>query len=265
VSGPGLWCVERPGSLVCLFGETVGLRAGDMWLRPAIRHAVETSRVLWREADRDELAASPLLATYALSDVPLSSRLGGDAHGRVGDVARSVGVDPASLEGLRPWVAAQLLEGALRARAGLDGGLGVDAVIARLAAAAGVATRSELGDAAATFAWFAGLGTELEVDYLQWTVDRVALGPGEMDRQVRAWLAGDRTVTEEQNRALRRDHPRLHERLLVERNRAWVPRIEAMLTEPGTAFVLVGGAHLAGEDSIVRLLTEAGLAPRSTS
>jgi uncharacterized protein len=259
MTGPALWCVERGGSRVFLFGETVGLRPGDDWLRPAIRDAVEASRVLWREADRDELSASPLLATYALSDEPLSARLGTDAAGGVRDAARRVGVDPDTLEGLRPWVAGQVLEGALRAQAGLDGGLGVDAVIAGLAAGAGVPARSELGDAAATFGWFDALGPTLEVDYLLWTVDRLGPGPAEMGRQVRAWLAADPSVAVEQNEALRRDHPGLHERLLVERNRAWVPRIEALLAEPGTAFVLVGGAHLAGDASMLDLLADEGL------
>jgi uncharacterized protein YbaP (TraB family) len=49
--------------------------------------------------------------------------------------------------------------------------------------------------------------------------------------------------------------------MLVERNRAWISRIEAMLAEPGSAFVLVGGAHLAGDHSILDLLTRAGVKP----
>jgi uncharacterized protein len=61
---------------------------------------------------------------------------------------------------------------------------------------------------------------------------------------------------------MRRDHPRLHERMIVERNRAWVPRIAGMLREPGSVFVLVGGAHLAGDDSIVRLLADEGMEAR---
>ena len=50
---PPRWVVERDGSRVHLFGETVGLRAGDEWLTDELRAAVTSSRVLWREADRD--------------------------------------------------------------------------------------------------------------------------------------------------------------------------------------------------------------------
>jgi hypothetical protein len=49
--------------------------------------------------------------------------------------------------------------------------------------------------------------------------------------------------------------------MVVERNRAWVPRIEAMLDEPGTTFVLVGGGHFVGDASILTLLAGAGLPP----
>jgi uncharacterized protein YbaP (TraB family) len=259
---PPLWVVERSPARVFLFGETVGLRAGDAWLTDEIRGAVAGSRELWREADREELRRSPLLAEHALSDERLSDRLGRDRCRRVAEVADAVGVDPATLEGLRPWAAGQVLEQAMRAAAGIDGALGVDSVITGLATAAGIPTRSELGDAAATFAWFSGMGRELEIDYLVWTLERVEEGSGEMDRQVAAWKVGDLAVAEEQDAAMARDHPRLHERMIVERNRAWVPRIDAMLGEPGSTFVLVGGAHLVGDHGLPSRLASAGLEPR---
>jgi uncharacterized protein len=86
-----------------------------------------------------------------------------------------------------------------------------------------------------------------------------------MDRQVAAWKVGDLAVTEEQDAAMARDHPRLHDRMVVERNRAWVARIDAMLTAPGAAFVLVGGGHLVGDHGIPTLLAGAGLEPRRLS
>jgi uncharacterized protein len=265
MAGPPMWVVERSPARVFLFGETVGLRAGDVWLTDEIRAAVEGSRELWREADREELRRSPLLVVHALSDERLSDRLDDDRRRRVDEVARTVGVDPATLEGLRPWAAGQVLEQAKRAAAGIDGALGVDSVITSLAEAAGIPVRSELGDAAATFAWFSGMRRELEIDYLVWTLERVQEGPGEMDRQIAAWKVGDLAVTEEQDAAMARDHPRLHDRMVVERNRAWVARIDAMLTAPGAAFVLVGGGHLVGDHGIPTLLAGAGLEPRRLS
>lgn len=45
--------------------------------------------------------------------------------------------------------------------------------------------------------------------------------------------------------------------LLVNRNRAWIPRIEALAAE-GSVFVAVGAGHLPGEQGVLRLLREAG-------
>jgi hypothetical protein len=70
---------------------------------------------------------------------------------------------------------------------------------------------------------------------------------------------GDLSVAETEDRAMRRNHPALHERMLPERNRVRVSRIEAMLGEPGTVFVLVGGAHLVGEATIRACLAGSGL------
>ncbi len=46
--------------------------------------------------------------------------------------------------------------------------------------------------------------------------------------------------------------------LLTERNAAWLPRLEAALGEPGTAFAAFGAAHLMGGDGVVALLRERG-------
>jgi len=46
--------------------------------------------------------------------------------------------------------------------------------------------------------------------------------------------------------------------LLVERNRYWLPKIEALFNRPGRAFVVVGAAHLIGPDGLLHLLTAKG-------
>ncbi len=55
-----------------------------------------------------------------------------------------------------------------------------------------------------------------------------------------------------------REAPEVYQRLLVERNQAWAPKIAACATEPSPCLVVVGGAHLVGPDSVVALLRKAG-------
>ena len=49
-----------------------------------------------------------------------------------------------------------------------------------------------------------------------------------------------------------------YQSLLVVRNTAWVPQIEAMLDEPGSVFIAVGAGHLAGPDSVITMLRDEG-------
>ncbi|MGB3627242.1 MAG: TraB/GumN family protein, partial [Henriciella sp.] len=50
----------------------------------------------------------------------------------------------------------------------------------------------------------------------------------------------------------------VYEAIFLDRNKTWVPQIEAMLDEPGTVFVAVGAGHLAGPDSVITMLRDEG-------
>lgn len=53
------------------------------------------------------------------------------------------------------------------------------------------------------------------------------------------------------------DFPGLEKALLEDRNRAWIPQIEALAAE-GTVFVAVGAGHLSGPTGVLALLQERG-------
>jgi uncharacterized protein YbaP (TraB family) len=263
VAGPTMWVVERSGSQVFIFGETVGVGADDSWLTETIRAAFDDSREFWCEvADAQEIAQSPLLAQYGLSSEPLSRRLSDDERRRVRDAAHTMGLDPEALEGLRPWLAGQLLEHAHRAHIGLDAPAGVHEVLVRRARDAGKRIRAEVPDAEAALSFFAGLGDAVEVEYLMWTLDRVDSGAAGVDRQVAAWRVGDGSVVAQLVAEWQARYPHLHQRMLAERNRAWLPRIDAMLQEPGGVFILVGDSHLPGDEGVLALLARHQLQPR---
>jgi hypothetical protein len=57
---------------------------------------------------------------------------------------------------------------------------------------------------------------------------------------------------------MREQTPDIYEALLVERNKAWLMKIEAMLQTPELEYVLVGALHLAGPDSLLSMLRQRG-------
>jgi len=54
------------------------------------------------------------------------------------------------------------------------------------------------------------------------------------------------------------DYPGIEDRLLLQRNKDWVEKIEAMLGEPENIFIVVGAGHLVGPQSVVALLEQRG-------
>jgi uncharacterized protein YbaP (TraB family) len=50
----------------------------------------------------------------------------------------------------------------------------------------------------------------------------------------------------------------MYQKLLLDRNRAWLPKIEALFSRPKSAFVVVGAAHLVGSDGLLAMLRARG-------
>ena len=50
----------------------------------------------------------------------------------------------------------------------------------------------------------------------------------------------------------------MYQRLIVERNEMWVKQLTSLIKNPTTEFVLVGAAHLYGDDSVIALLQQQG-------
>lgn len=55
-----------------------------------------------------------------------------------------------------------------------------------------------------------------------------------------------------------KEDPVVYRRLLLERNRNWMPKIEQLFSRPGRAFVVIGAAHLVGPDGLLAMLRAKG-------
>lgn len=94
-------------------------------------------------------------------------------------------------------------------------------------------------------------------------LDRVEEGPDGVHRLFAQWRAGDLESLDRMATQIAMRYPAFHRRLGIDRNAAWVPRIEAMLDEGRRSFVAVSVLHLVGPGSLLELLEAAGLPPTS--
>lgn len=80
-----------------------------------------------------------------------------------------------------------------------------------------------------------------------------------LDQTVDAWLKGDAAGIGRLNRMDTRDvHEEVHQAVLITRNTDWTSQIETLMQGSGTAFIAVGVAHLADQDSVIDMLKARG-------
>jgi hypothetical protein len=73
-----------------------------------------------------------------------------------------------------------------------------------------------------------------------------------------AWLAGDAAKLDSIVNRQTPESERLFDELVTQRNRNWIPQIDALLTGTSDALVVVGAAHLVGKQGVLELLRAQG-------
>ena len=77
-----------------------------------------------------------------------------------------------------------------------------------------------------------------------------------------AWANGDHGLFETMLGEMQESAPSAYRTLFVERNARWSNWVAARMRQPGTVFVAVGAAHLAGADGLLLRLAQRGLISR---
>jgi uncharacterized protein YbaP (TraB family) len=98
----------------------------------------------------------------------------------------------------------------------------------------------------------------LQRELVRQTIDDVKLVSASLDALVKAWADGDQEGFASLSQRSMKNHPAVYNSLLRDRNRAWLPAIERYLKQKDDVLVVVGAAHLVGEDGLVRLLRSRG-------
>lgn len=263
--GPALWLIEDADTRIWLFGSVHVLPPDLEWRRPAIEAALAEADTLYLETPVDEAAAAQVRrltrrSGFLPAGQSLDQLLDDSERTTLRRAARNAELDADALQRLRPWLAAlQLSLGYATAR-GQDPASGVEESLVRIAAARDLPVRF-LETPEEQVAIFADLPREAELRFLKATMRQVAAGGDVVKEMDELWLAGD---VERLGRVLDADFraagPAVETALITRRNERWAEALTAMLDEPGEVFVAVGAGHLAGENSLLTMLAERGVA-----
>ena len=262
---PAMWTLADDDTTIHMFGTVHLLRPELEWRSEALDQAIADADTIVFEVDMKSPEAQRAIATDFLQrgmyedGRTLKDVLGDEDEAVISAAFDSIGVPIDAMNTFEPWMASVNLGVMKLVNDGYDPNSGVESVI-----------EAEAVDAGKSFGYleqifqqtdaFDLLPEDEQISMLYETALLLDESPQMLDLLVDEWADGDINgiATLVANPDGYGFTDAAYQALLVKRNEAWVPQIEAMLDEPGSVFIAVGAGHLAGPDSVVTMLRDKG-------
>jgi uncharacterized protein YbaP (TraB family) len=271
---PLLWKVSDADNSVYLLGSFHLLKPDDYPLSADVDAAFADAESLLFEMPPSEMESPTLAlqmgqAALRLDGTRLDSQLPPATARKLqawfaanAAALQASGMAPQTLQMFEPWFVGLTVSIIEMTRDGLDPKLGLDRHFADAAQQAGKPVDGfETG--AQQIAFLDGMDADEQVQFLDEALGESDEGASEVEKLHAAWRAGDATTLWDGMAAdMKREYPKLYQHVNVERNDAWLPRIEQRLQAPGEddTLVVVGALHLLGGDGLVEKLRAKGYA-----
>jgi uncharacterized protein YbaP (TraB family) len=260
---PGLWHVEGPSGSIYLMGSVHVLDQANPWTTPEIDAAFQESRCLALEIDLGSAAPMTIAAKlrgvgqYDPDGPGLEQHVSDETYQRFRNVVGDLSVSPESLDRFRPWLVGIILTSVIADKLGYSEQNGVDTYFMTRAEAVKtpIVGLESLDDQIAVLS---DTGEETDDEALGDVLDDVAREPAMIKAVADAWRHGDLDAIAKKVAEAFANHPEEYDRLIGQRNRHWLPKLDKMLTAGRHCFVVVGAGHLVGKDSLLTLLKDAG-------
>ena len=261
-----VWVVSSGTNTLYLAGSCHVLRAADYPLPPEFDRAYRqasrvTLEVSLAEMQQPEIAAKLNSCAVYTNGTTLQMNLSAKAYARVQAFCRQRDYPLDRLQSSRPWSMAMTLLLMEMQRLNIQPTNGVDCLFDARAHADGKPVEGlETVDDQIGFLTLIDKG--LDDDQVIQTMAELEKLETSLSGLVAAWRAGDEKTLQALAHDEFSDSPKLYQALIVDRNRKWIGRIESYLKGPERVMVIVGAAHLVGDDGVVALLRKKGYTVR---
>ncbi len=259
---PALWKLADSDTTIYLFGTFHLLPDGTLWRTPMIETAINSAETLVLEVGNlgDEAAIRRVFMRLATSPgvPPIRQRVKPGRQAALAKMIATVGTTEAFLDPLESWAVASIFEVGILHNIGLSTDNGVEAVLrrtfeARRKPVLGIETAED------QLLAFDSLSAKAQLSLLNAVLAESTNPRDDFEKMLAAWSRGDeRGISASFDDELR-SNPEIGTRLIKGRNANWVRWIKARMDRPGTILIAVGAGHLAGRDSVQRMLRKVGL------
>jgi len=257
-----LWKVQSGANVMYLGGSVHALTADAYPLNPAYQRAFDASSALVEEIDLAE--ADPfagglgLLAKGMYTDGrTFSSVVSRETAALVAERLKGTPLALELIQPMKPWMVMLMLEALGAQSAGLDPELGLDKHFYNLATGGG---KQVIGLETAEYQIdrFDKMPDAMQEQLLRSELAEMETEKTSLRALLAAWQAGDAPTIEKMLLMSFADNPAAYNSLITERNRNWMPQLEACLKRSSPCFVIVGAAHIVGPQGLLAMLRQRG-------
>lgn len=257
-----LWSLKTGKSTIYLLGSVHLLTSDSYPLDNNIETAYRMSKKIVFETDvggMNTLAVQEKLLALGMypEGQTLQQNVSPETYSMLDKKLTEIGLSVAQLNRLRPWMCALTLVLFELQKMGLDPQYGIDQYFFNKAHR----DKKEmvfLESNEYQLSLFADMNPQEDASFLQQTLKDLEVIKTMFADIVRAWERGDAPRLGSILNISFKDHPDIYNRFLAQRNKEWVAKIEDLITQGDTAFVVVGAGHLVGPDNLLQLLRGRG-------
>ena len=258
-----LWKIQSKTNIVYVLGSLHFFKKEIDPLNQKIENAFGQSQILVVEADINDIKKVDIQklmerAFYPANDM-LEKHVSPEIYEWVKKETSGLGIPVELINKQRPWFLAMTLEALESLKLGFDPNYGIDKYF--LKKAEGKKKILELESLDYQIDLLSNFSDKDQELFLLYTLKDLSIMEKELDKLTQAWTTGDtkgmesiltRSVSEDKRLSS------IFEKLIYERNRKMVSKIEDFLRTKETYFVIVGAGHLVGNQGIIELLKGKG-------
>ena len=259
-----LWKVEANGHDMYLGGTCHILRQSDYPLPVEFEKAYANSTLIAFEADLNGMKSPDAIQAIVRSGMyldgnTLKEQLSIETYTSLKEYCASTGLSIEMFNQMKPWLMLVTLLGVELKKLGVSES-GVDSYYYQKAHADGKSIEA-LETVEQQIEIISSMGRGYEDLFITYSIRDLSKTHEIINNLISIWKNGDNEKLEELYlEPMKKECPELYSMMLVARNNQWMEKIESYLKTPETELVLVGVAHLVGEDGLITILQNRGYA-----
>ena len=259
-----VWRVTQGDHTLYLAGSIHQLRSSDYPLPPEYDQAYTASTALAFETDLTGKPSEFMESLWQAGQLPrgvlLRDRVDPRTYAYLQRVLGKVhgATDPEKkIEHLRPWAVAMMLHSPKNDPFAQGRSPGVEGYLIPIAKHDHKKTAGlvRFKDHIAVFGGMSDTDSEI---YLLHSFIHLDAGSLQFNDMAAAWKRGDTDAIDRMDQQDYADAPSIRQRLILDRNRLWLPKIEGYLQSGQTWMVVAGAAHMSGADGLPAMLRAQG-------